>query len=249
MSKKIMQTKIYYKQRKRKSKIKIFNDDNMKVLRDLDVDWNNVVIVNDPPFNIKYHYNEYMDDLKEQEYYEWLDEIFSLSNKKAIIHYPEQQFKLSFQMGLFPEKVVSWIYNSNNPRQHRTITFYGIKPNFNNVQQQYKNLSDKRIQERIKNGIKGGRMYDWWFINQIKNVSEEKTEHPAQMPLEVMKRIVATLPEDSIIIDPFMGSGTTGVACKELGVDFIGIEIDKKYYEIAKKRLEKNDIFDFIGEE
>ena len=39
------------------------------------------------------------------------------------------------------------------------------------------------------------------------------------------------------ILDPFMGSGTTGVACKELGRKFIGIEINKDYYEIAKKRI------------
>ena len=40
------------------------------------------------------------------------------------------------------------------------------------------------------------------------------------------------------ILDPFMGSGTTGVACAELGVDFIGIELDKQYFEIAKSRIE-----------
>jgi site-specific DNA-methyltransferase (adenine-specific) len=39
------------------------------------------------------------------------------------------------------------------------------------------------------------------------------------------------------ILDPFMGSGTTGVACKELGRDFIGIEIDKEYFDIATKRI------------
>jgi site-specific DNA-methyltransferase (adenine-specific) len=39
------------------------------------------------------------------------------------------------------------------------------------------------------------------------------------------------------VCDPFMGSGTTGVACKELGRNFIGIEIDEKYFEIAKKRI------------
>lgn len=57
------------------------------------------------------------------------------------------------------------------------------------------------------------------------------------MPLEVMKNIVAMLPIDSIIFDPFMGSGTTALACIELGYDFIGCEIDKEYYEIAKDRI------------
>lgn len=57
------------------------------------------------------------------------------------------------------------------------------------------------------------------------------------MPLEVMKNIVAMLPINSIIFDPFMGSGTTALACIELGYDFIGCEIDPEYYEIAKERI------------
>lgn len=63
------------------------------------------------------------------------------------------------------------------------------------------------------------------------------------MPLEVMKNIVGVLPKDSIIIDPFMGSGTTGVACKELGYEFIGCEIDSEYFNIAKERLEEIKLF------
>ena len=66
------------------------------------------------------------------------------------------------------------------------------------------------------------------------------------MPLEVMKRIIGILPKDSIIIDPFMGSGTTGVAVLEMNKEqnthrqFIGIEIDREYFELAKARIENN---------
>ena len=59
------------------------------------------------------------------------------------------------------------------------------------------------------------------------------------MPLEIMERIIGILPNDITIIDPFMGSGTTGVACKKLNRNFIGIELDKTYFEIAKNRIEK----------
>ena len=52
-----------------------------------------------------------------------------------------------------------------------------------------------------------------------------------------MENIIGILPKDYLILDPFMGTGTTGIACKNLGRDFIGIEIDKNYYEIAKERL------------
>ena len=83
----------------------------------------------------------------------------------------------------------------------------------------------------------GGRLYDWWNINQVKNVSKQKTKHPCQMPLKVMENIIGILPEDATIIDPFMGSGTTGVACKNLNRNFIGIEIDEEYFNIAKNRI------------
>lgn len=53
---------------------------------------------------------------------------------------------------------------------------------------------------------------------------------------EIIKRVSK---ENDIIFDPLMGSGTTGVACKNLNRNFIGIEIDPEYFQIAKKRIEK----------
>ena len=190
-----------------------------------------VCIVTDPPFNVGYHYNSYKDNLKEEEYYEML----------------EQLYKLSFIMGVIPNKVVSWVYNSNTAKQHRDIAFFKIKPDFSKVKQPYKNINDKRIIERIKNGCEGANLYDWWEIQQIKNVSAEKTDHPCQMPLEVMERIISILPEDYIIFDTFCGSGTTALACKNLKRDFIGCEIDKKYYDIILKRIKKSmNLFDLL---
>lgn len=201
-----------------------------------------VIFVSDPPFNINYHYNTYKDKLDENEYYEVLESIFG-EDKCVLIHYPEQLYKFSFQIGKFPEKVISWVYNSNTGKQHRDIAFFDIKPDMKKVRQPYKNLNDKRIKERIARGCKGAKLYDWWNINQVKNVSKEKTNHPCQMPLEVMKNIVGILPDDCLIIDPFMGSGTTGVAVMEMNKEqhvnreFIGIEMDEEYFKIAKDRL------------
>ena len=203
----------------------------------------NIIIVSDPPFNINYKYGTYKDDLDEDEYYDMLD-FFFRDMPSVVIHYPEELYKLSFQIGKFPEKIIAWVYNSMNPRQHRDIAFFGVRPDMGGYKQPYKNLNDKRIQERLENGSDGARLYDWWEINQVKNVSLEKTNHPCQMPLEVMKRIIAILPKDALIIDPFMGSGTTGVAVLEMNEeqkakrDFIGIEIDKEYFEIAKDRID-----------
>jgi len=193
------------------------------------------IVVTDPPFNVGYHYNNYKDNLDADEYYEMLGSVFQYS-PFVVIHYAEEIYKIAFQVGEFPDKVVSWVYNSNTPKQHRDIAFFGVKPDFTKYGQPYKNLKDKRIMQRIADG-KSARLYDWWEINQVKNVSKEKTSHPCQMPVEVMRRIIGILPEDYTIVDPFMGSGTTGVACKSLNRDFIGIEMDKEYAQIARDRI------------
>jgi site-specific DNA-methyltransferase (adenine-specific) len=196
------------------------------------------VIVTDPPFNVGYHYNEYKDNMDADEYYEMLASVFQYG-PFVVIHYPEEIYKIAFQVGEFPDKVVSWVYNSNTPKQHRDIAFFGIKPDFKQYGQPYKNPTDKRILQRIAEG-KTARLYDWWEINQVKNTSKEKTNHPCQMPLEVMKRIVGILPSDYTIVDPFMGSGTTGLACKLLNRNFIGIEMNAEYLEIAKLRIQND---------
>lgn len=85
----------------------------------------------------------------------------------------------------------------------------------------------------------GGRLYDWWNVNQVKNVSKAKTKHPCQMPLEIMKNIIGILPQGSVIIDPFMGSGTTAEACIDLGYDFVGVEIDAEYFGISRERISR----------
>lgn len=62
--------------------------------------------------------------------------------------------------------------------------------------------------------------------------------HPTQKPIEVMRWCIQQIPDARTILDPFMGSGTTGVACVKLGRKFIGIEIDEKYFDIACRRIE-----------
>ena len=63
--------------------------------------------------------------------------------------------------------------------------------------------------------------------------------HPTQKPVEVMQWCLALLPDAATILDPFMGSGTTGVACVNLGRSFIGIEREPSYFDIACRRIEE----------
>ena len=72
------------------------------------------------------------------------------------------------------------------------------------------------------------------------NSALRKNTHPTVKPLALMKYLCTLLKmpsADQIILDPFLGSGTTGIACKELGINFIGIEKEREYCEIAVKRI------------
>lgn len=71
------------------------------------------------------------------------------------------------------------------------------------------------------------------------SVLAEGKDHIAGKPLAVMDGLLRIVPENGIVLDPFMGSGTTGVACAKLGRRFIGIEIEPRYFDIACRRIEE----------
>lgn len=76
-------------------------------------------------------------------------------------------------------------------------------------------------------------------IKRCKWSSYKPNGHPAEKPEKLMKWIVEISTDNNTILDPFMGSGTTGVACVQTGRNFIGIEIEPKYYETAEKRIKE----------
>lgn len=192
--------------------------------------------ITDPPYNQDYSYNEYKDRLSEKEYIALLSKI---PMPCVIIHYPEETINIlpkAFE-GIKCEQVATWVYNSNTGKQSRLISWWGCKPDFKKVRQPYKNLNDKRIQKRISEGKTGAKIYDWWEINQVKNVSKEKTEHPCQIPESLIERIIkiTALPGD-LIIDVFAGSGTTLKVAKDLGFSSLGFEVDAGYCKIINER-------------
>lgn len=88
---------------------------------------------------------------------------------------------------------------------------------------------------------KNSRVLNSRWDGFIRDSKELKLPHPTQKSLEVMEWCINELSEVGMtILDPFMGSGTTGVACKNLNRNFIGIEINKNYFEISKKRIDDN---------
>ena len=87
--------------------------------------------------------------------------------------------------------------------------------------------------------------WNFTYQNEMHNFIESpicsgniRTEHPTQKPIVIMKHIIKKASnQGDTILDPFMGSGTTGVAAKELGRNFIGIEISPEYFKIAERRI------------
>ena len=77
-------------------------------------------------------------------------------------------------------------------------------------------------------------------ILPFKKIHHSKSFHPTEKPVAMLEHLILEPDYDpQVILDPFMGSGSTGVACVNTGRDFIGIEIDEGYFNIAKKRIEE----------
>jgi site-specific DNA-methyltransferase (adenine-specific)/modification methylase len=86
---------------------------------------------------------------------------------------------------------------------------------------------------------KAVRRIKYMWHGMLRANGEQRGDHPTQKPIGVMKWAISHLPEpNETILDPFMGSGTTGVAAVQMGKKFIGIEREPKYFDIACKRIE-----------
>lgn len=91
-----------------------------------------------------------------------------------------------------------------------------------------------------KNGGKACGVFDYPSINSdvaAQMCGDKKYSHPTQKPIGLMKDLIK-LSKAELVLDPFMGSGTTGDACMNLGRKFIGIEIEPKYFDVACERIE-----------
>ena len=86
---------------------------------------------------------------------------------------------------------------------------------------------------------KGNQMRSVWAINTPKKEEKIFGKHPTQKSLDLLRRIIiASTNENDLVLDPFAGSCTTGVACKMYNRRFVGIDVEKEYLEVGKKRME-----------
>jgi len=83
------------------------------------------------------------------------------------------------------------------------------------------------------------RRIEWMWNGMLRQGGEERNGHPTQKPLGVMAWCIEQASNPKTVLDPFMGSGTTGVACIQSGRSFTGIERERKYFDIAVERISR----------
>lgn len=233
----------------------IYNDDCLKVMskiQDGAVD----LLLTDPPYNLgqfmksrnagvfRMRDNHFVasgwDDL---EYVEWVEQMQAfftesyrvLKTKGSMIVFMslmklETIISLATEAGFYYKTVGIWHKTNPMPR-NMNITFVN---------------STEAWLYFVKEGASGtfnndGKMMHDHIETSLTPMSEKKHgKHPTQKPVKLLEELIRTLSNpDELILDPFMGSGSTAVASLNLGRKFLGTELDKKYFDISKKRIEE----------
>lgn len=226
------------------------------------------LVVTDPPFNIRKDYGKYKDNLSKEEYIKWCEQwlnecirVLKPTGSLYLFNYPENN---AYLMPFLDKQMqfrrwMTWHYPTNTghskrnyTRTQHSILFYTKTDNYifnrSSVAQPYRNPTDKRIKELIKNGKNGTAPYDVFHFNIVKNVSKDKTPHPCQIPKDLIKIFIkASSNENDLVMDPFGGSFTTSAAAKELNRNSISIDINPEFCKIGKERLSKiSALKDFV---
>ncbi|MGB4847218.1 MAG: DNA methyltransferase [Saprospiraceae bacterium] len=127
---------------------------------------------------------------------------------------------------------VFWSGDFSFPLSYSAVHIWNKNPSNHGAQYE-------RIFER--NGGSQRKVYTYYMVNSTVAASmtfDTVSGHPSQKPLRLMRKLCEEA-QARVILDPFMGSGTTGVACVKTGRKFIGVEIERKYFDIACRRIEQ----------
>ena len=237
--------------------IKLYHNDCIDILKNM-VDNNVVVdhIICDLPYFqvIKDDFDNQWDSV--ESYVDWFN---------SLLQYVKQIIKPGGNIILFCSRQNMWrmckMLYENEFEENRTI-IWARKRGFNNTRGKalasgyepilfwsngksntFNNIKIKVDSNRpeYKTGIlkDGITLSDVWTdIPALPHNAKEKVDHPTQKPIKLMERIISLFTnEEDTILDFCMGSGSTGVACKNLNRNFIGIEKDLNYFNISKERL------------
>ena len=159
------------------------------------------------------------------------DTMIYKKNKFSPYDPRNKRYKQQFEYMFVFSKGKIRIYNpiKDIPNKYKGLKFKGRhgrtnKDNIRKPSSEYKTIGDFQDRSNI------------WDCTQEGNISN----HPAPFPLQIARdHILSWSNEGDLVLDCFMGSGTTGVACKNLNRNFIGIELDDKYFKICEDRINK----------
>ena len=230
------------------SEIKIYHTDGIQFLQEMIKNKQTVShIITDPPYNISQKNNfptmrnkrqgvDFGEWDKQFDLLGWIELATQILNKNgSIITFCSYKF-ISFiaqkyeEQGIEVKDILVWQKSNPMPR---------------NIQRRYVQDMEFALWG-VKKGAKwtfnkpDEQPYLRSFFKTATVSGNEKTIHPTQKSLALMMEIIQIhTNKNDTIFDPFMGSGTTGLACSNLERNFIGTEIDKQYFHIAQDRLER----------
>ena len=206
------------------------------------------LIITSPPYNLgKSHhtgnnrfdaYSTYIDDMPEQDYQMWqiqvLNECFRvLKDDGSMFYNHKNRIKKGVQITPY-----EWLLKSNFIIKQKIVWFNGSqnfdKCRFYPMTERVYWLA-KSPKTKLFNAINHHDLFDTKDWNPEGTKSKFKRAFPITLPLD----IISCFENANVVLDPFMGSGTTGVACVNTNRNFIGIELDEDYFNIAKERIEK----------
>ena len=257
MNKNLDNEKLFFKY----NKSFLFNDDFLTVdyLENNSVD----LIVTSPPYNIGLEYEDYDDNINYKEYIlfskKWLKKAYDLTKRdgRMCLNIPPTKTKggirsIGADMTILAKKI-GWkylttiIWNNNNVQKRsawgswKSASAPYIVTPAEFIIVFYKEERKKRSGSKISD-IEREEFIQWtngmWRFNG--EVNSKKIGHPAPFPIELPYRCIKLFSYvDDLILDPFVGSGTTLIAANKTNRYSIGFEIDLKYCDIAKRRIEK----------
>ncbi|OYD13991.1 restriction endonuclease [candidate division WOR-3 bacterium JGI_Cruoil_03_44_89] len=225
----------------------------------------------DPPFNLKKRYGKYKDNKEFNEYMnwckEWIYEMVRITKPAGSIFVHNIPKWLTY-FATFLNEIADfkhWIgWDAPTAPMGKTLqpAHYGIlfyaknakRLKFYEIRYQHKRCRKCEVLLKDYGGKKDGLhpfgplVSDVWTdIHRIKH-NKYRDKHPCQLPVHLMERLILmTTDENDIVLDPFVGTGTTVIAAKRLGRRYIGIDIDEKYVNITNGKLSEEKADSKIG--
>ncbi|MDR1544013.1 MAG: site-specific DNA-methyltransferase [Prevotellaceae bacterium] len=226
----------------------------------------------DPPFNLKKGYNSYKDSLKLQEYLDWCEQWISqmvrITKPTGSIFVHNIPKWLTYYTAFLNKQAdfkhwISWdaptvpMGKTLQPA-HYGILFYAKdckQLKFYEIRYPHKRARKSNILAKDYGGKKfmlhpfGPLVSDVWTdIHRVKH-NKFRDEHPCQLPIHLLERIILmSTDEKDIVLDPFNGTGTTAIAAKRLGRQYIGFELDEEYVKITENKLLREQSNSKIGD-